>query len=278
MEEPMSISTPAPQVPAFEPAPVPVDFVAPPKHWWSPGQPWREQRWGPFEVVLTVPALIATTGLIFALTAVIPDDGIDTIVTLALGALVWFAMPLYAVKRRGSGSLADDLGLRFRAADIGLGIGGFFAAMITVALFMFTAMALTGQEETVSNTGFIGDVSDQPWTAFVVAGLVAIVVPIGEELFFRGLVLRALTKRWNIVAGSIVSWIVFGLGHFQPGTLGEVATLYAGIFALAIVMTAQTILTGRLGPSIVTHVLINTAATAVALFGPPSVGGVIVGF
>lgn len=277
MEEPMSISTPAPQVPAFEPAPVPVDFVAPPKHWWSPGQAWRDQRWGALEVVLTVPVLFASVGVIAVLTSLFGDNGVDTILTLTIGALVWFGLPFHAVKRRGSGSFADDLGLRFRLSDIGLGIGGFFAAMITVALFMFTAMAVTGQEETVSNTGFIGDVSDQPWSAFVVAGLVALVIPIGEELFFRGLVLRALTKRWNIVAGSIVSWIVFGLGHFQPGTLGEVATLYAGIFGLAIVLTAQTILTGRLGPSIVTHVLINSAATAVALFGPPSVGGVVVG-
>lgn len=267
-----------PNVPPFEPTPPPPEFEPPPKRWWSPGQPWRDQRWGAPDIVLAIPVLMVASGLGLALTAVVPDDGFDTVLGLAVGALVWLAVPIAAVKLRGSGSLADDLGFRITLGDVGLGVAGFFAAMISTATFVLITMALTGQEEQVSNTGFIGEVNDRPLVAIGVAFFVALVIPIGEELFFRGLVLRAITKRSNIVAGSIVSWIVFGLGHFQPGTWTEVVTLYAGIFGLAIVLTGLTLLTGRLGASIVTHILINSAATAVALFGAPDLASSVLPF
>jgi membrane protease YdiL (CAAX protease family) len=50
--------------------------------------------------------------------------------------------------------------------------------------------------------------------AFLVAA--AIAAPIGEEVFFRGLLYNGLKKRWGVTAGVIVSGICFGLIHLAP--------------------------------------------------------------
>ena len=43
--------------------------------------------------------------------------------------------------------------------------------------------------------------------------LIAVLTPVAEELFFRGLMLRAIGRRWSIPIAVVVSSIVFGLFH-----------------------------------------------------------------
>ncbi len=253
-------------VPSFAPTPAPAGYVEPPRHWWSPGQSWRETRWGTLDLLVTIPVLLAAVGLTAVLGSFLAGD-VATVVALIGGALVWVAVPVLAVRLRGTGSLRHDLGFEFRAADLGLGALGFIGASFVVYLFTLLALAATGQEQPVGNTGFVRDAADRPVVAVAVALLVGLIVPIGEELFFRGLVLRAVTKSRGIVVGSIVSWFVFTLGHFQGGTWEEILVLYTSIGALGIVLTALTLWTGRLGPSIVTHIILNSLATAFAIFG-----------
>jgi membrane protease YdiL (CAAX protease family) len=89
------------------------------------------------------------------------------------------------------------------------------------------------------------------------AGIVALVLvvcvgaPIAEEVFFRGLLLRATERRFGTGIALVVSTVVFGLGHLQGIQLP--ALLLFG--AVAGVLTVRT---GRLGPAILCHMGFNT--------------------
>jgi membrane protease YdiL (CAAX protease family) len=87
-----------------------------------------------------------------------------------------------------------------------------------------------------------------------------------EELFFRGLVLRALlpTLRWGAV---VVQAVVFGLIHFDPGQgLGNVGVI-AGVGMFGLVQGIAAARIGRIGPTIVSHALFNAAAVVPLLVG-----------
>ncbi len=45
----------------------------------------------------------------------------------------------------------------------------------------------------------------------------ALVAPVGEELFFRGILFRAVRDRYGFTAGAVGSGVAFGLIHYLPG-------------------------------------------------------------
>ena len=92
----------------------------------------------------------------------------------------------------------------------------------------------------------------------VLMGLgVVIVAPIVEELYFRGLLLRTIERRWGIAVAVIGSSLFFGATHFQLLQLPGL-TLAGLVFAMAVVRT------GRIGAAIAVHVGFN-ATTFVLL-------------
>lgn len=59
----------------------------------------------------------------------------------------------------------------------------------------------------------------------------AILAPIGEEIYFRGMVYPAFRKRWGLAAGMVISGIFFALLHFDilrflPLLLGGIGLAY----------------------------------------------------
>lgn len=98
----------------------------------------------------------------------------------------------------------------------------------------------------------------------VLAVLVCVGSPVVEELFFRGLLLRALLgrtgglgPRLGPTVSILVTALVFALAHFE-------ALQFLGLFAFGIVLGVLAWRTGRLGPSIVAHMAFNTV-TIIAL-------------
>ena len=93
--------------------------------------------------------------------------------------------------------------------------------------------------------------------ALLLVLIVVIGAPLVEELFFRGLFLRALQKRglpdWAAVVGSAA---VFGAVHFQ-------LLQFVGLFAIGLVLAVMAVRTGRLGMSIATHMAFNATSVVV---------------
>ena len=92
--------------------------------------------------------------------------------------------------------------------------------------------------------------------------LIVVVVfgaPVVEELFFRGLALRAFERRLGRWVGLVVSSLVFGLVHFQPLQFPALV-----MFGLIAGWLAQR--DGRLGRAIWAHVGFNTWTVGLLLW------------
>lgn len=223
--------------------------------------------------------------------------GLTPPLILASLALVWFTLLsvcLLASRKRGYGSLAEDFGLRFKWVDLAIGLGCGIAARLLVTLVVFLIVLVWPPEDgqlLESNISIFltGDVLWIIVNAFIGGVLIA---PLLEELFFRGFILRAIqnalwlgntgdgsrtgrvrpaTERRPLqlatLAAVIISAAVFSLVH-----LGSVPDLYSSvillvsIFVTGVVCGTLTVLTGRLGPAIVTHMVFNGVAMVLALF------------
>ena len=84
--------------------------------------------------------------------------------------------------------------------------------------------------------------------------LVGVATPVAEELFFRGLMLRAIGRRWGITAAWSLSSIVFGFFHvnglsFAGVFIVAVTAGYGAVFALLVVRAQRTARARRSSPT-----------------------------
>ncbi|HVF32880.1 MAG TPA: type II CAAX endopeptidase family protein [Acidimicrobiales bacterium] len=191
------------------------------------------------------------------------DDGPG----LLIGSFVGLWIPLVGAALLasfafGTRSPRRDLGLRLERADLGLGVlvgvAGLLAAT-AVQLLLSPFPELTG-----TNTNFVEEQADSVIGTIVVAISTMVGAPIVEELFFRGLVQRALDRlRWLAVVAQA---FVFGLIHVTPEEgLGNVG-IVLGVGAFGFVLGVAVKRWGRLGPAIIGHALFNAAAVVPLLF------------
>ena len=113
---------------------------------------------------------------------------------LALYAVWW----IWTEKQK-----AADLPLRRLAGDtaIGFGVGILFFILVTGCI------ALLG--------GYRVDSVDWDWNALVKSLFMFLVVAVGEEVLFRGIVFRMIDDRWGTAVGLIASALIFGFVHIS---------------------------------------------------------------
>lgn len=184
------------------------------------------------------------------------------VVSTLLGLWVGFiGAPWLASRTQGTRHFLRDLGVRFRWWDLmGILIG--FGGQIVVGLiylpfrhdihnFNAPSQRLTGAAH---GGGFI-----------VIAAATVLFAPAMEELFFRGLLLKALVRIMTplraagrartagVVLAVIADGLLFGLAH------GEWVQL-AGLALFGIVLAGISYRTGRLGMNMVAHASFNLLA------------------
>ena len=155
-----------------------------------------------------------------------------------------------ATRSKGSGSLTRDFGLRLAPIDLAIGAGVGVAAQILLTLLY---LPFPIDEEDLSTS--LTDLAERLSGAELVALMLLIVIgaPVVEELFFRGLVLRSLQRRFDDVWAMIGSGLIFGFIHLQLLQLPALA-----LFGILLAWTA--VRTGRLGAGIVAHIVFNAMA------------------
>lgn len=122
--------------------------------------------------------------------------------------------------------LLGDGPLRWR--DVGVGAATAVGAYIVINVGL--SLLLSGRELPQVQEG-LRDAALDPRTA-VLIGLTALVVgPIGEELFFRGLLFQGLRRSMGLWPAIGVSSVVFALAHVQ-GTLAGTLLLFVAFFPL----------------------------------------------
>lgn len=232
-------------------------------------------RWGIGDVLIGL-ALWVLAGVL-AIVLIVAVGGVDVTQTagdsLPLGVLVvsltsgWVGFagwPIVATRWKGQRSLAKDFGLSIRPIDLAWGLLGGVVALAISAIAGIVWVILA-DEPAPSNSAFL---PERPGAATIVVlvVLVALCTPVVEELFFRGLFLRSVGRRWNLTVGVVASSVVFGLLHWTGGSIGHALFIagataaYGAVFAI-LVINAD----GRLGPSITAHIVVNLVGVSVAL-------------
>jgi len=174
--------------------------------------------------------------------------------TLAVGqAGLWFGLlgaPILASRRKGAGSLRQDFGFEFRPSDPLVGIPvGVICQLVLVPIIYLPLQQFVSKKELEEPVKRVTDTAHG--ASFLILAVVVVVgAPIVEELFFRGLLLRSLSRRFGDVWAVAGSALIFGLVHFEKLQL-------PALVAFGVVLGVLAVKTRRLGPSIFAHAGFN---------------------
>lgn len=196
-------------------------------------------------------------------------DGPITIAAfVGLNALALIGVIRFATHRRGQDSMKVDFGLDGRRWDplIGLGVG--FVALLVAGLASTGIDAAFDAERPTTNVPVEELSSYTQFIVFFVA--VAIVTPVVEELFFRGLLYRSILKRGRSPARAIpVTTLLFVLPHLPAvDSWPEVISLFASIGVLGLAFNLACHWTdNRLLAPITAHFVVNGLAVVMLFAG-----------
>jgi membrane protease YdiL (CAAX protease family) len=168
-------------------------------------------------------------------------------------------------RRRGTHSIVQDFGFRFRWRDLGFGLAGAIVGRIIATVSILPLPLLDpGGGERGRRTIVSDDVTGWTWAA--VAFVACVGAPVIEELFFRGLLQNRLVQRYGVGVGIPVASVLFGAAHLigwegLPTAVNAWAVTFGGL-----VLGATYHYSRRLGASIIAHALFNVVAIAALWF------------
>jgi uncharacterized protein len=214
--------------------------------------------WG-VGMVLIAPSVLAAFGV----------DGDDyTVVQLAAATgaawLVMIAALAFASRRYGAGHPRHDFvehyGLRFRPIDlVGVPVGVVGQLAIVPLVYVPLRAIWSDTFSTSELEERARDLADKAsgWAIVLLVIVVVIGAPLVEELVYRGLLQRSMSARLGVVPGLAIMSIWFALMHPTP-------VEWPGLAVAGALFGAGLALTGRLGPSILTHAAFNATGLILA--------------
>lgn len=205
---------------------------------------------------------VITAGIAESATGYHPDSSAALPVAVIVANVVglWaglLAAAVYASRRHGSGNLPRDFGWRVSTwwelpagAAVGLACQYGLIPLLYLPFESFDhSLSQQLSEPVHRDTGAAHTVPQ----AAVLLIFLAIGAPLIEELFFRGLLFRALLGRMPVPFAIVVSAVLFALAHFE-------AVQLAGLAVFGVVLAYIAWRSGRLGMSIGAHMAFNAAA------------------
>lgn len=167
--------------------------------------------------------------------------------------IAYLGLPYFAARFLGNGWI-KDFKIKMKPIDIATGTAwGIAAQLLIVPAIYIPIYALTSLDiDAVSEPARqLADRADDVFGWVLFALIVGVGAPIVEEIFFRGLLQRALIKKrlptWAVVT---LSSVIFGAVHLQP-------IQFIGLAVFGVVLSILTIKTDRLGPALWAHVAFN---------------------
>lgn len=174
---------------------------------------------------------------------------------------------LVASRRNGSSSLARDYGLSLpRRDDLWLGpLGGLIGRLVPTLLLVVILLAGGNLGRPNSAAPKVLGSTPAGTTGWViVVSLTVVGAPIVEELFFRGLLQGAFTRRVGAVPAIFVTALMFSFAHI----LNEGLLAPLELFPAAVILGYLKHKTGRLAAGMLAHATFN--ATLYLLFLVPA--------
>lgn len=244
--------------------------------------PEQPVRWGIPDVVvgvlLTV-AIIGGQGLLYLIPGFPRADWLGVTLQTFFYLLI-AAFVVLVSKTRGLGNIRRDFGFELRWIDILIGIA--LAIVVQFASVFVNDLAFNVLRLPVVPVSNVSLPKSRGWAVFDGIAIASVLAPIVEELFFRGLVMRTVRNfviRRSKFDGSrttmratrisiVVSALVFAAAHlYEARNLTMLFVLGVWVFIVGLITAAIATRTGRLGPSMITHMLTNGLATVVLLTG-----------
>jgi membrane protease YdiL (CAAX protease family) len=231
----------------------------------APAEPaLRTPTWGLGDAavgwLLSIVGAVIGASVVVAITG---DDAEDLSLGWANVAQIGLWVPLVAVTlwaawTKGNGPVRD-FGLRVKAWDWLGAFAGVATQLLVLPLIYVPIFWLTNTDtDDLSETA--KELTDRANGAFGVTMLVLLTgigAPIVEEIFYRGLLLRSLERRFGEVTAIVGSGVFFGVIHFQLLAI-------PGLAIFGMILALLTVRTGRLGPAIAAHMAFNMI-TVIAL-------------
>ncbi|MGH9155476.1 MAG: lysostaphin resistance A-like protein [Acidimicrobiales bacterium] len=217
---------------------------------WALGDPAAAYLASLVLAVLVGSAWIAVTG----------DDGLTLGLTVATLVAQWTGLlggTVLASRRRGSGSLTADLGLRIERRDILPGLAAGVLSQLVLLPLLYVPVSLLVDDLDISEEARELTGLGSGAGLVLLALMIVVGAPLVEEVFFRGLLQRSLARRYGPTWALAGSSVLFGVTHFQP-------LLLPGLIAFGVVLGILARRSGRLGPSMVAHMAFN-AVTVITL-------------
>jgi membrane protease YdiL (CAAX protease family) len=165
-----------------------------------------------------------------------------------------FSVILYREPLRALG-FVKTVGLRPYVLAAGMWIIGLSVLMFWVQILIWVDIDLLLPPDTAEKA-----LDEAGGSIVITLVLVGLLGPIAEEIFFRGFVLPGLIKRLGVWRALVISSLVFGLFHIDPGAI-------VPTFALGLALGWVYLKTGSIWPAIFAHGLHNTVAVLVAKYG-----------
>lgn len=238
-----------------------VDAPPPPRELDQP--PTFDKRALPVAIAAYVVAGVAAVAAGVVATAVTESD----VVVIVAAQTALYGTLVYTCRRTartyGTGSWRTDLGLRFRGADIGVGLVTFLAA--SALANALASVVASDPDLQGSSTDSLFDVSSGLSVRVAVVLIAVVAAPFVEELFFRGLLLRSLAAQMGPLVANVTQAVLFALAHIDPGQGWHNVDTVVRIFVLGLAFGYIAQDRKRLGPGIAAHAITNTVAVMVNL-------------
>ena len=178
---------------------------------------------------------------------------------LAMAAI----LALMALRRQGG-----DLGFELEPSDAKYLMWGALLQIVLSLLILPLSTALLPQGEPTQDVGNALLETDRTWVRLATFALLVILVPVVEELLFRGVLLNVLSNRSARVA-IVTSAALFALVHLpglDPDTLWQSAVVtLPRLFVVGLGLAWITLRVKRLGPAIFLHAGVNLVAALIFL-------------
>jgi hypothetical protein len=173
--------------------------------------------------------------------------------------VVWFLS-----RRRGTGSLAADVGLIIRGKDW-WGVPAGMALQIVIAIVTAPLIVLLfpdgPPEQAITE---IAEQSQSLIDQLAVFAAVAVAAPIIEEIIFRGMLLSILARSLSKWLAIVISAAIFaGVHLLDPNAIAVVP----GLFLLGVALAWAALKRGDLSLPIALHSGINLLAAITILYG-----------
>jgi membrane protease YdiL (CAAX protease family) len=178
-----------------------------------------------------------------------------------VGPIAGIIFPVYLLTRRFTMGFRQQLDIRRPTVRTGLYvlIATFFAVVIVDYIYVFSQNFMLPPVDYVEGLKELKPTG--PLSVFITFMGLCIVVPIGEEIIFRGIIQKVFARNMGVVVAFILAGVFFGVIHLTPQLLLSMIAfgIYLGFLFYA---------TSNLFYPILAHCILNSVAFVQLLYTP----------